>query len=141
MKPEYEKRIIELKIEDRVAFLDYLPDEKIPYYYSEADIFVLPSIVDENGDTEGLGVVLVEANACECPVIGSKVGGIVDVIEDGYNGFLSEEKNSGMLAELILKLAADEHLRKEMGRKGRMKVESNFSWQGIAEKMENVSTS
>ena len=99
---------------------------------------MLPSIVDDRGDTEGLGVVLVEANACETPVIASRVGGIVDVVEDGFNGLLVKEKDTTQLANAILKLVQDRDLAKLMGENGRAKMEREFSWKGIAKRMEQA---
>ena len=115
-------------LNDFVSFLAYIPNDHIASYYTAADIFVLPSIVDRKGDTEGLGVVLLEANACKTPVIGSGVGGIPDVIRDGENGYLVEQKKSQDLAEKIMKLAGDEKLRKQMGDTGRLIIEEYFNW-------------
>jgi glycosyltransferase involved in cell wall biosynthesis len=123
------------QLEHYVQLIGYIPNHQMNEFYSAADIFVIPSIVDENGDTEGFGLVSLEANACETPVIGSKVGGIVDVIEDGYNGFLVEQKNSSEIADKINKLAEDGDLRKKMAQNGRKKVVKNFNWTKITSEM------
>jgi glycosyltransferase involved in cell wall biosynthesis len=128
LMPQYEQMIAQYSLGDFIGFLKYIKDGDIPSYYSEADIFVLPSIFDERGDTEGLGVVFLEANACETPVIGSKVGGISDVIKDGINGCYVQQKNAMDLAEKIIKLAGDEELRRQMGKTGRRIVEEHFNW-------------
>lgn len=118
-----------------ISFLGYIPDDDIASFYTAADIFVLPAIVDERGDTEGLGVVLLEANACKTPVIASKVGGIVDAIQDGENGFFAEPKNSLDLAEKIIKMASDRSLRQTMGQNSRKFVERHYNWKEIAVKI------
>ena len=64
----------DLGINDNVVFTGRLSQEEIRNYYSVADVFVLPSIVNDKGETEGLGVVLLEAMSCGVPVIGSNVG-------------------------------------------------------------------
>jgi glycosyltransferase involved in cell wall biosynthesis len=138
LKPKYEKLIDKYSLNSFVTFLGYIKDKDIPSYYSEADIFVLPSIVDDKGDTEGLGVVSLEANACKTPVIGSKVGGILDVITDGMNGYFVEQKNSQQLAEKIIKLADSRELRTMMGEKGRHIVEQNFNWDNISKRIIEV---
>ena len=135
LKESYLNLIDQFILHTNIQFLDYIPDDKIPYYFTEADVFVLPSIVDENGDTEGLGVVLIEANACETPVIATSVGGITDVVLDGINGFLVEEKNAEELAEKIAILDKEEEKRKSMGISGRKMVEEKFSWKTNADKM------
>ena len=128
LKKKYQTLIIKYQLEDYIDFLPYIPDNDIPSYYTEADIFILPSIVDENRDTEGLGVVFLEANACATPVIGSRVGGIVDVIRDGINGYFVEQKNAQDLAEKIAKLVDSKSLRFELGQKGEKRVRKHFNW-------------
>jgi glycosyltransferase involved in cell wall biosynthesis len=138
LRSKYENMIDQYSLGDYIAFLEYIKDEDIPSYYSEADIFVLPSIVDERGDTEGLGVVFLEANACRTPVIGSKVGGISDVIKDGVNGFYVRQKNSLDLAEKIIRLSDAKELRNKMGDNGRNLVEEQFNWETLANKIIDV---
>lgn len=128
----------DLGLSDRVIFLDYIPDDELPAYYTIADVFVSPSIVDSQGDTEGLGMVLLEALACETPCVASRVGGIVDIIQDGMNGFLAEPKNSRQLADKVYQLLSDNDLRQQMGRQGRMFVENCFSWQAKASEILQV---
>jgi glycosyltransferase involved in cell wall biosynthesis len=122
----------------RVKFLDYIPDDCIPAYYAAADVFVLPSVVDEGGDTEGLGVVLLEALACKTPCVASNVGGIPDVITDGLNGFLVGPGDSQALVDRISKLIADSGLRRRMGGQGRLFVERHFSWHAKARQILEV---
>jgi glycosyltransferase involved in cell wall biosynthesis len=135
LKSHYEQMIDQYCLSDHIGFLGYIKDEDIPSYYTEADIFVLPSIVDERGDTEGLGVVFLEANACGTPVIGSRVGGIIDVIKNGVNGFYVRQKNALDLAEKIIKLADNEELRKKMGAAGRRIVEEDFNWNHLTKRI------
>ena len=138
LKSKYEKMINHYSLTTFVDFLGYIKDDEISSYYSEADIFILPSIIDDRGDTEGLGVVLLEANACKTPIIGSKVGGILDVIENGVNGFFVEQKNALDLAEKIVLLACDKELRAQMGENGRKIVEKYFNWDSISNKIINI---
>ena len=77
-------------------------DEKLLMMYNSADLFVLPSIVDSQGNTEGLGVVLLEAMACGVPVIGSDVGGISDIIKNEETGWVVREKDSMALSSVII---------------------------------------
>lgn len=138
LKSKYEKIINYYSLESFVDFLGYIKDEEISSYYSEADIFVLPSIIDDRGDTEGLGVVLLEANACQTPIIGSRVGGIPDIIQDGVNGLIVKQKNAADLAKKIIKLANDKKLRIEMGENGRKIVEEYFNWDSISKQIINI---
>jgi len=78
---EYIKKLInKINLSDDVVFLGPIEREKLPYYYSVADICVVPSLY------ESFGLVAVEAMACGTPVIASKVGGLAHTIKDGYSG-------------------------------------------------------
>jgi len=121
-----------LNLQDKVTFLDAVSQEELARYYSAARVFVLPSIVNDEGETEGLGVVLLEAMASGVPVIGTGVGGIPDIIKDGETGLISLEKNPNDLADKICTLLTDEDLRKKVTEKGYQLVTKEFSWDVIA---------
>ena len=123
-----------LDISDKVIMPGFIPEEDFPKYMRAADVFVLPSIVDSRGDTEGSATILLEAMACGTPVVGTRVGGIPYAIKDGIGGFLVEERNTKQLAEKIIMLLEDEDLRRRMGSIGRKYVEENFSLDKIAER-------
>lgn len=86
---------------EKVVFLGAVEHSRLPEIYENADVFVAPSITLENGATEGFGLVFVEAMAAGLPVIGTATGGIKDIIDDGVNGYLVEEKNSSAIAEQV----------------------------------------
>ncbi|MBP7764786.1 MAG: glycosyltransferase family 4 protein [Syntrophaceae bacterium] len=119
-------------LEDDVTFLGHIPGHLMNTYYSNADIYIQPSIIDKDGTTEGLGVTILEAMACGTPCIGSKVGGIPDIIRDGENGFLVKPAEPEQLAEKISLLLQDKDLRERIGREGRRFVEENYSWNAKA---------
>jgi len=128
----------ELEIINRIVFIDEVLQEDLIPLYSMADILILPSIIDVTGETEGLGVVLLEAMACRVPVIGSNVGGIKDIIIDGETGLISEQKNSDSLAEKILQLLSDEQLRKKVIENGFKLVKEKFAWEAISDRFMNI---
>lgn len=132
LKEHYLTLIEKFQLQQQITLVPFLDSADLVKYYNAADIFVIPSIVDENGETEGLGLVAIEAGACETPVVGSAVGGIVDVIENGKNGFLCHEKDPADLAEKILTLAQDPELRIEMGKQGRAIACEKFDWDAVA---------
>ncbi|MEO0211180.1 MAG: glycosyltransferase family 4 protein [candidate division WOR-3 bacterium] len=116
-----------LGIQNSVDFLGLVSEEEKAREYGRAAVFVLPAIVDSKGDTEGQGVVILEAMRAGVPVVASAVGGITDLIVDGETGFLVPEKDpealSAVLAKLIdspdkremVAIAALERLEKEFG--------------------------
>lgn len=123
----------ELGVAQEVTFLGWVNHDDLPNYYCDADIFVLPSIIDSQGETETLGMVLVEAMASGLPVIGSNVGGIPDVITPEV-GFLSEPKNSTDIAEKIILLLSNEKKRRTMGQAAKQWASEHFSWLSVSQK-------
>ena len=138
--PEEERltrRIHELSLEEHVRFLGKIRHDEIMTYYQQADTVVLPSVTVA-GSTEGLGVVLLEAMASGCPVIGTSVGGIPDIITDGENGFLVPERDSVQLAEKIIQLLLDAKLRETFRKNGYARIDESFSWDRIADQFASV---
>lgn len=112
-----------------VKFVPYVPYTNVPDWFLAADIAVVPS-----RPGEAFGLVNVEAMASGLPVVASRVGGIVEVVEDGVTGFLVDSAN--MEAELLDRigtLVRDPELRRRMGKAGRQRVEERFTWQRTAE--------
>ena len=118
----------DLDLKNNVIFMGYIDNTDLPKYYASSDIFVLPSIETKGGDTEGLGVVLLEAMACGIPVIGSNVGGITDIIVNGKNGFLTIPGNPQDLSDKIITILSNNVLHKNISQNGLKTVTKKFSW-------------
>jgi glycosyltransferase involved in cell wall biosynthesis len=129
--------IIDLKLENNIQIINNVTDGDLLELYNDSDLFVLPSIVDSQGNTEGLGVVLLEAMACKLPVIGSYIGGIPDIVHDGETGLLVPEKDILEISRAIIKLIENEDLRGIIAFKGYKMVKDRFSWEQIANKYIN----
>lgn len=112
-------------LDEYVSFKENLSDEELIKEIKESEALILPST------REGFGMVLAEANYCEVPVVTYASGGTIDVVEDGYNGFLVEPGNISKLTEKTLLLLNDKQLQKQMGTNGRNKVETQFNWDKI----------
>lgn len=125
-------------VEDRVELTGYVADEELSRRYASCDIFVLPAVVDRKGDTEGLGVVLLEALRHERPVVASRVGGIPDIVEEGRTGWLVPPRDAAALAGRILQLARRPGEARRVAREGREIVEERFGWDGILEGLEEI---
>lgn len=105
--------------------------KKLVPYYSRADVFVTPSTWDEP-----LGLVILEAMACNTPVVVTRKGGIPLAVKEGYNGLFVRARNSAEIVEKVNKLLDNETLRLKMGQNARKSVEEKFSWETIAHKFE-----
>lgn len=124
------KEIIPKNLENNVTFTDRVPQSKLVNHYVDADIFVLPSIV-----IEGFGMSIIEAMACQIPVVATRSGGAVEIIKDCQCGLLVERGDSVQLAEAILRILSDDNLRKNMGKAGRQKVLEFFTWDRVSESL------
>jgi L-malate glycosyltransferase len=119
---ELEKMAEELGIRDIVAFTGEIPHSDVPKYLNSLDIYCAPS------EMESFGVAVIEASACEIPVIVSNVGGLPEVVKDGETGFIVEPKNPFQIAEKLFELISDHQLRRQFGENGRRFVQKNYNW-------------
>ncbi len=104
---------------------------------THAELFVCPSVY------EPLGIVNLEAMACETAVVASAVGGIPEVVKDGETGVLIshskiDEEFEESLCEGILKVMSDSNLAKSLGRNGRIRAISEFGWDKVATQTLNL---
>ena len=121
-----------------IIFTGKLSPEDLANEYKTANVFVLPAIVDSKGDTEGLGVVLIEAMELGLPIVASNVGGIPDVVIDGESGILVPEKNPVALADAFKRLASDPSLVEKLLAGARNRIDECFTWDGIIERQVEV---
>lgn len=115
-----------LGLEERVQFLGARPHGEVLAWMRRALMLVLPSILTRSGRTEGLGMVLLEAAATGVPVVGSRIGGIPEVVVDGQTGFLVPDRDPDALASRMLCLLEEPTRRRRMGEDARAHVERYF---------------
>jgi len=128
------KLVRELGLVDRVNLAGEVSSEELNSYYSCCDCFVLPAVVDSKGDTEGLGVVLIEALSNWKPVVASSVGGIVDIVHHEKTGLLVPEKDPRALAAAIKRILTDEDLAHRLAEQGHQFVRHYFDWDRIVDR-------
>jgi glycosyltransferase involved in cell wall biosynthesis len=128
-QPALERLARELGISDRVLFDGVIPSGDMPAYLGELDVVVLPSRTLPNW-MEQFGRVLVEAMACELPVIGSDSGEIPNVI--GTAGLVFPEGDASALGQHLAKLMRDEALRVRLGKAGRERVLQHYTQEQVA---------
>lgn len=127
-EPQLKVLVRELKLEDHVKFTGFVPNSKKSSYYMQSDIFIMPSRKLENGDVEGFGIVYLEANAFEKPVIGGDSGGVPDAVEHEVNGLLVNPYSVEEIADAIILLVKDIKLAKKLGKQGFQRVKEKFLW-------------
>ena len=111
------------EMSDKILEVGYVDDKDMPYYYSLADVFVLPSLL------EGFGFPLAEALSCETAVVSTNVGSIPEVVGDC--GILVPPRNSSALANALNTLLADDDLRRKLSINGRIRVKRYFNEESI----------
>ena len=122
-----------LEVSGRIRFAGAIPNERLPAYCAAADIVVLPSVPPES-----FGVVLVEAMACAKPVIASDIPGVRSVVSDGEDGLLVQPGDPHDLAKKLQLLLNDPDLAREMGARGRAKIEERYAWPAIIPQLVQV---
>lgn len=120
-------RARKLGISHRIEWRGAQPRSAVIEAGLAADLFVLPARIARSGDRDGLPNVLMEAQALGLPVISTPISAIPELIEDGRNGVLVEDRNPGALATAIQSLAADSELRHSLGLAGARRVRRDFS--------------
>ncbi len=108
-------------------FLGNVPNHELPGILNEHEIFVLPSL------WEGMPKTLLEAMACELPVVGTNIDGTREVIKHGENGILCDT-DSNSIREAIIGVIEDEGLKQRLGKKARKTVEQRFSLEKLTDK-------
>ncbi len=118
-------------IKDKVFLLDKVSNEALPAYYSAADVFVLPSYY------EAFAKVVIEAMACETPVVATGMGGNLDAVGSDA-GLLVKFGDTGGIARAIITLLQDRQLAKRMGANGRARVLQSFTWRAVATRIDEA---
>ena len=114
-----------------IVFTGKLVAPELAREYREANVFVLPAIVDHKGDTEGLGVVLIEAMELGLPMIASDVGSIPDVVVNNESGILVPEKDPVALADAIKRIESDPQYTESLLEGARNRIAEHFTWDNI----------
>ena len=115
----------------RVTFRGWVTPEELDQAYADASVFVLPAVVDARGDTEGLGMVLLEAMTYRLPVVSTPLGGITDIVEQEDTGLLTPPNDPAALAAAITRLATDPALARRVALAGQAHARAHFAWDGV----------
>ncbi len=127
----------ELQLSDSIRFTGFIRDEELPDYYRAADIFVLPTI-----ELEGFGLVTLEALACGTPVLGTPVGGTLEILQrlDAHYLFdgTGPEAMARRIIEVIRQYTENPDLQNAVSLTCRTFVKQNYSWERNIDQLENL---
>lgn len=141
-KGDYEKKlknlVNSLELNDKIKFIGFVDEGDLPYLYNLCDVFAMPSRQLKNGDVEGFGMVFLEANLFNKPVVGGNSGGIPDAIIDGETGILVNPTSADDIARAIIKLLQDHALSQRLGQNGKKRALCDFNWQKQTNNFKNL---
>lgn len=120
------QQISKLDLSEQITLVGQLTQDQLVDYYQQADLFVLPCLVTDDGDRDGIPNVLLEAMAMELPVISTDISGISELVSTNYNGVLVPEKDELSLAQALETLMCQPELRTTLGKAGRLTVLDKF---------------
>ncbi len=132
LKREMQRKVKDLKIENSIEFVGFIPHKNIIKYYDRLSLFIAVST------RESFGVSVLEAAACEIPAITSNIGGLVEVNKNNETGFVINADDPSQLAESIIKFYEDEELRFNFGKSARKRVIEKFNWKDSINQMLNI---
>jgi len=116
------KLTADLCLKKNIHFLGKVENTELPYYYNQADIFILASL------REGLPVVLMEAMSSGCPVVATNIAGNPDMIKNGKSGFLIKTKSPNAISNAVLEILSDRDLKDKFIKKARLTIEQKYDW-------------
>jgi len=122
----------QLNVDHCTEFVGAVPNEEVPEYINDLDIYCAFS------RSESFGVAILEASACEVPVVVSNVGGLPEVVQDGETGFIINHENRNEIVKKLFELLIDREKREKFGHNGRAFVQSHYEWQRNVEEMETL---
>lgn len=135
LRTKLEERKRSEDLEDHVSLLGRVSEERLLRELDEAQVFVLPSVITENGDRDATPVVLKEAMAMGTPCVSTDVCGIPEIVDHGENGLLVPPRDVDVLSDAVESLLTDDERRARMGRNARKKA-SSFDIDRTIERLE-----
>jgi phosphatidylinositol alpha-1,6-mannosyltransferase len=138
-KDHLAKMVSDLKVEGAITFIGRIEHADLPRYISVGDVFAMPSRSRLAGlEVEGLGIVYLEASACELPVIAGKSGGAPDAVLEGETGITVDGTNPSEIAKAVISLFDDPARASAMGKQGRQWIYDNWRWEIWASKFNQL---
>ncbi len=132
IEPELRQQCRNLNISDNIDFMGMVPQPQLPYLYQRATMAIFPFVVDKNGDQEGLGLVVVEAMGCQCPVIASELPAIKDTVNHEKTGLFVPPGDVKKLADAIIRVIQYPDMQLKITTNARQMVTEKFDWDVIA---------
>jgi len=138
LKSDLVQKVEQLSINEYVTFLDNVSDQRLVTELDEARCFLLPCVIAESGDRDGIPVALMEAMSMKTPPVSTTVSGIPELIDHEQNGVLTEPRNAQATSEAIVSLLEDDLKWLSYAERARKKVTTAFNIERETEKLEEI---
>ncbi len=135
---DYLKQLAQqLGVSERVHLIGHVAPEELPRWYNAADVVTMPNR-EIDGDTEGFGMVFLEAAACGKPTIAGLAGGTAAAVIDGVTGLRVDGSSTEAVVAALDRLLGDVTFARQLGERGYARALEEFSWQQVAEKTRSL---
>jgi phosphatidylinositol alpha-1,6-mannosyltransferase len=122
-----------------VVFAGEVRDDELPSYYAACDVFAMPCRSRWGGlEVEGFGIVFLEAAAAGKPVVAGRSGGAEEAVADEVTGLLVEGREPKAVALAVTRLLSGQAIARQMGERGRARVEAEFTWERQADRLAEI---
>ena len=123
-----------------IKFCGKVSQGELQYYYKACDVFcMVPKYLEKEGDSEGFGIVFLEASLCSIPIVAGDTGGVQEAVIDGETGVLVDSNNIDEIKKAILLLLQDKDLSHKFGENGRKRVERDFNVNSRVQELIDIS--
>ena len=126
-KTHLERQVHRLGLQDYVVLLGPKANDKLVPFFRKACVFLMPCVKTQDGDMDGIPVAMMEAMACQVPVVSTTISGIPELVEDGVTGRLVQEREVDALTEVLKELLGDMDEIGRLGKAAREHVLKGFS--------------
>jgi phosphatidylinositol alpha-1,6-mannosyltransferase len=124
----------ECGVRERVHFLGHVTMDDLPRWYNAADVFAMPNR-EIDGDTEGFGMVFIEAAACGRPSVAGMAGGTGAAVIDGVTGLRVDGSSADRVSAALARILSDGSLAERLGESGWRRATAEFSWEAVARRV------
>ena len=138
LQKDLERMIVALGLEQCLFLPGTMTQDRLATLYPQASMFVLPCLITENGDRDGIPNVLIEAMASGVPVVSTDVSGISELVTNHENGLLVGQKSAIALADAMESLLVGPELRSRLAENGRKTVRQSFTLEASAQRVHEI---
>jgi glycosyltransferase involved in cell wall biosynthesis len=133
-----EELVSSLRIEEKVTFMGAVPNTALPELFHQASVFIFPSVVSDDGDREGFGLVLVEAMGCGCAAVVTDLPAMEDIVQNGKTAIVVRQKNPTEIVRAVTSLLSNSEWRSSLACEGRRQALANFDWAVIIPRYQDI---